>query len=570
MGGGLELALSCEARTLSEGAQAVAFPEVFLSIVPGWGGTQLTPRLVGAANALKAIVENPLNQNRTLRPHQAFELGLADRLLPALDFFEDSLGFLEDLVSGAATVRRTPPPAEGLDELFAGARRMVEERVHGATQAPGAAIDLVEFAARGGDLEEGLEREADALGRLLAARQAQAAVYAFGLTQQRVKRQPGRPQVPPREVRKVGIVGAGLMGRQLGSLYLQRMEVPLVLVDLDEQVLAQAREAIEGELTKRVQRGRLTEGRARFLGSLVQTTTDYDALTGSDLVVEAVVEVLDVKRRIFADAEAVTDPGCVFATNTSSLSVAAIAEGLQHPERVVGLHFFNPVAVLPLVEVVRGDRTSDEALATAFEVGKRLGKSAVACADTPAFVVNRLLTRFMSAAGEAVRRGNRFTEVDDAVKALGLPMGPFELLGLVGPEVNAHVVETLHEAFPDRFPLDENMTWLARSGLPGVYDWARGRVPYEEVAQRWQRVEGGGLPEGEIRTLALEAVADEARRMLDEGVVPDARDIDTCMLLGAGFPFFNGGICKYLDQTGVSEKLFGATLLTAEDRAFAR
>ncbi len=561
MGGGLELALWCDARTLSSAAAAVAFPEVFLSIIPGWGGSQLTPRLIGAANALKAIVELPLDNNRTMKPRQAFELGFADRLYGAVDFAESSLTFLEDLVTGTVTLERQPPDGS-LDEALAAARKLADDRVHGAAPAPYTAIDLIEHAARGGDLDEGLRREQDALAALLPARQAQAAIYAFGLTQQRVKRQPGKPDVAPRQVRKVGIIGAGLMGWQLGALFLQRLGVPLVLIDLEEDALRHAREAIEGELAKRVQRGRLSEGRARFLASLITTTTDYAALDGADLLVEAVVEVLDTKRRILAAAEEVVDPGCVLATNTSALSVGAMAEGLQHPERVVGLHFFNPVSVLPLVEVVRAERTADEPLATAFDVAQKLRKSAVLCADTPAFVVNRLLTRFMGACGEAVDRGSDFAEVDDAIKALGLPMGPFELLGLVGPKVAAHVGETLHEAYPDRFPLDENFRMLAEVDLPGVYDWSRGRVPYDEVAQRWRRVESDPLPPDETRSLALEAIADEARRMLDEGAVADARDIDICMLLGAGWPFFMGGICKYLDQTGISEKLLGAPLVT--------
>jgi len=569
MGGGLEIALHCDARTLSTAAAAVAFPEVFLSIFPAWGGTQLTSRLIGAAGALKAIVELPLDNNRTMKPRQAFEAGLADRLMPAVDFHESSLAFLEDLVTDEVTLDRPTPATEGLDEALASARAAAQARTHGATRAPAAAIDLIEFAARGGDLGEGLRREEDALAELLPARQAQAAVYAFGLTQQRVKRQPGKPNAAPRDIRKLAVIGAGLMGAQLGALFLQRYEVPLVMTDIDAGVLGRAREAIEGELDKRVQRGRLGAGRAAFLKSIVTYTTDYADLAGADLVLEAVVEVLDVKRRILAEVERHVDPGCVLATNTSALSVSAMGEGLAHPERVAGLHFFNPVSVLPLVEVVRGDATSDEALSTVFAVAKRLGKSAVACADHPAFVVNRLLTRFMGACGEAVSRGSDFADVDDAIKALGLPMGPFELLGLVGPRVAAHVGQTLHDAYPDRFALDENFAMLGESGLPGIYDWQRGRVPYSQVARDWQRAGGERLGDEQIRTLALEAIADEARHLLDEGVVADARDIDTCMLLGAGWPFFNGGICKYLDQTGVSDRLFGRPLITEVDAALS-
>jgi 3-hydroxyacyl-CoA dehydrogenase len=395
-------------------------------------------------------------------------------------------------------------------------------------------------------------------------------VYAFDLTQRRVKRQPWKPAVPGRPVGRIAVVGSGLMGAQLGALFLQRFEVPLVMKDIDPDVLDRAREHIERELDRRVQRGRLAEGKARFLKSLVTYTSDYGPLAGCDFVIEAVVEVLDLKKRIFAEVEKVVDAGCVLATNTSSLSVAAMAGDLEHPQRVVGLHFFNPVAVLPLLEVVRTPASSDEAMATAFEVARKLGKSGVQCADTPAFVVNRILTRFMGACGAAVNQGNGFAEVDEAVKELGLPMGPFELLGLVGLKVAAHVARTMHDAYPDRFPLDDNFQMLGATDLPGIYDWSKGRAPYDDIVARWSvKSDAEKLTADQIRQQALEAVADEVKHMLEEGVVADARDIDTCMLLGARWPFFMGGICKYLDQVGISDKLFGQPLIGKEDRALA-
>lgn len=574
MGGGLEIALHCDVRTLSSSAAVLAFPEVFLSIVPAWGGTQLVPRVTSAAHAVEVVVRRPLNNNQTMRPRDAARFGLVDHTFPAVDFLERSLGVLEDLVTGAARVDPTRGARDGgedLDAVFAQARAEVDARVHGATPAPYVALDLLEFAARGGDLDEGYERERDALAQLLPARQAQAAVYAFDLTQQRVRRQPWKPAAQPQPVTRVAVVGAGLMGAQLGALFLRRFEVPLVLKDVDAGVLERARGVVEGELDTRVAKGRLDAGRATFLKSLVTYTADYADLAGAGWVTEAVTEVLDLKRRIFADVEAVVDATAILATNTSSLSVAAMAEGLAHPERVVGFHFFNPVAIMPLLEVVRAPASSDAAMATAFEVAKRLKKSAVQCADTPAFVVNRVLTRFMAACGEATRRGAGFRDVDDAVKQLGLPMGTFELLGLVGPGTAAHVNRTLHEAFPDRFPLDANFQNLADSGLPGVYDWGQGGAPYPEIESRWERdPRAGREPTAEeTRTAALEAVADEARRMLDDGTVADARDIDTCMLLGAGWPFFNGGICRYLDQVGISQRVTGGPLVTAEDGVLA-
>jgi 3-hydroxyacyl-CoA dehydrogenase/enoyl-CoA hydratase/carnithine racemase len=568
MGGGLEIALHCDARTISSGAQVVAFPEVFLSIFPAWGGTQLAPGIVGAKDAVETIVINALNNNRVMSPKEAFERGYADRFIESASFLDDSLAFLERLISGEEELVRDVDPTEGLDEALANGRAMADGKTNGATRAPYVALDLIEFAARGGDLAEGRKREQEGLAELLPAHQAQASVYAFDLVQTRVRKQPWKPDTQPRKVQKAAVIGAGLMGAQLGALHLQRLEVPLVMKDIDDGVLQRCREHIEGELDKRVQKGRMPEGKARFLKNLVTYSTSYADIADADWVMEAVLERMDLKQAIFADLEKVLDHDAVIATNTSSLSVTEMAAGLAHPERVVGFHFFNPVAVLPLVEVIKSEGVSDEAMATAYAVAKKLRKSAVQCADAPAFIVNRLLIRFNAAATGALRQGNDFKEIDTAVKQLGLPMGPFELFGLVGLKVAYHTAETLAAAFPDRYDVDENFQLMGESDLPGIYDWAAGGEVYPQIRDAVVVDEGATpLTVEQIQRAALEAVADEARRMLDEGVVADARDIDTAMILGAGWPFFNGGICRYLDQTGLSKELFGRPFVTADDGA---
>jgi 3-hydroxyacyl-CoA dehydrogenase/enoyl-CoA hydratase/carnithine racemase len=568
MGGGLEIALHCDYRSVSTAAAPIAFPEVFLNILPAWGGTQLTPRLIGAEKALTVIISNAMNNNKTLKARAAVELGLADRLIEGVEFLDKSVELLERIVTGEETIERTAPTDDNLDEVVANARAFADSKVHGATSAPYLAIGLIEFAARGGDLDQGYAKEADALAQLLPARQAQSAIYSFNLTQQRVRKQPWKPQAQPRPIRKVAVVGSGLMGAQLGALFLQQFEVPLVMKDIDEGVLQRAKEHIDGEIDKRVQRRRIKPGKAEFLKSLVTYTTDYEPLAGSDFVIEAVLERMDLKKAIFADIEKVVDDGAVLASNTSSLSLTEMAADLRQPNRVVGFHFFNPVAVLPFLEIVKAAETDDVTLATAFEASKKLRKSGVLCADTPAFIVNRLLARFNGAFMEALRSGNSFREIDTAAKELGLPMGPFELLGFVGIKVAFHTAETLHEAYPDRFPIDETFAKLAELDVSGIYDWSTGEV-YEEVAAVLPPAEGEKLTPEQIRAAAIEATADEAKIMLDEGVVADGRDIDTGLLLGAGWPFFIGGICKYADETGLSEKLFGAPLLTEDDRAFA-
>ncbi|MDX1620953.1 MAG: 3-hydroxyacyl-CoA dehydrogenase NAD-binding domain-containing protein [Nitriliruptorales bacterium] len=570
MGGGLEIALHCDYRTIKATAGPIAFPEVFLSIFPAWGGTQLAPRVVGAKQALEVIVTNALNNNKMMKAPEAFERGFADRMYDPAEFLEKSRELLEAIVAGEESIDRDAQLDEdALDEALKNARDFADNKVHGATRAPYIAIDLIEFAARGGDLDEGYEKEEDGLAELLPSRQAQAAVYAFQLTQQRIKKQPWRPDVEPRKVRKMGVVGSGLMGAQIGALFLKKYEVPLVMKDIDQGVLDNAKQHIEDDLDKQVQKGRLGEGKAQFLKSLVTYTLDYEPLEGADFVIEAVLERMDLKKQIFADLEDVLDEGAVFATNTSSLSVEEMASDLEHPERVVGFHFFNPISVMPFLEIVRPASASDEAIATAFEVSKTIRKSAVQCADTPAFIVNRMLSRFNGAGIEAVRRGNSFRDVDDAIKGLGLPMGPFELFGFVGIKVAFHTAETLHEAFPDRFPLDDNFKRIAELDVDGIYDWSSGGAPHDEILDVVEVDEDAEkLSAEEIQRAALEAAADEARIMIDEGVVADARDIDTGMLLGAGFPFFMGGVCKYCDQVGISEELFGAPLVTETDHAF--
>lgn len=349
------------------------------------------------------------------------------------------------------------------------------------------------------------------------------------------------PEAEPRAVRRVGIVGAGLMARQLALLVLRRLEAPVVLRDLTQEQVDDGIEWIRDELAELVRRGRLGEGKARFLGSIVSGGTEWSVFSECDLVLEAVFEEMDVKKEVFAELERVVSPECVLATNTSSLSVTEMGADLSHPERVVGMHFFNPVAVLPLLELVRTPLTDDVTLATAWDVAKKLRKTGVLVRDAPAFVVNRLLARQGSIATEALDHGNSVEETDEAVLRLGLPMAPSVLLQLVGPKVANHVRHTLHAAWPDRFPLSATLESLAEGGGPVI-------------------VENDPKTVDELHERVLEAMADEARHILEEGVVAEAADIDTCLLLGAGFPFWLGGITKHLDQKGVSQRVVGRPL----------
>ena len=427
-------------------------------------------------------------------------------------------------------------------EAVAKARRQLDDSLHGAAPAPYKALELIEGAASGWSLEEGYAAEEEAIAELLPSRQAQASLYAFDLVERRAKRNPGRPDAEARKIAKVGIVGAGLMATQLATLFLRRLEVPIAIRDLDQEIVERALAGIQAELDGLVKKGRYDEGKARFLASLVTGGTGYDHFADCDFVLEAVFEEMGVKQEVFAELEAVVAPECVLATNTSALSVTEMGANLEHPERLAGLHFFNPVAVLPLVEIIRTPETDDTTLATAWDVAAQLRKRPVLVKDAPAFVVNRVLTRMTVVLMDALEQGNTVEETDEAVLRLGMPMAPSVLLQMVGPRVANHVLQTLNEAYPDRFPLSETLA-----------NYAEGK---DEIAVRGD----ARRSVDEIQQAVLEAIADEVRHLLDEGVVGSAKDVDTALLLGAGWPFFLGGITKYLDQTGVSERVAGRPL----------
>ena len=557
LGGGLEIALHCTYRTISSGVPMVAFPECFLGLVPGWGGTYLLPRLIGPASALKLIVENPLSQNKMLRGPEAFALGIADVMLEPADFLEESLRWASGVLTGAVTVQRAElASAADWDAAVAGARFLADGKLHGAAPAPYRAIDLV-AAARTASRDEAFAAEDEALADLLLSDELRAGLYAFDLVQKRAKRPAGAPdRALAAKVTKVGIVGAGLMAAQIALLFVRRLQVPVLMTDLDQDRVDAGVAYVHAEIDKQLSRGRISADAANRQKALVAGSVSKDGFADADFVIEAVFEELSLKQRVFAEVEAVVSAECVLATNTSSLSVTAMAEGLAHPERVVGFHFFNPVAVLPLVEVVRGAQTADPAVATALNVGKTLKKNCVIVADQPAFVVNRLLTRFLGDIIAAVDEGTGFEVAEHAADPLGLPMSPFLLLQLVGPKIALHVAETLAAAFPGRFAVSDKLRAVADSGKTSVY-----RPDFSVDPDVIALLAGGDHPStgAEVLARALEGLAQEIAIMLDEGVVAAPEDIDLCMILGAGWPFHLGGITPYLDRTGVSAKVNGAT-----------
>jgi len=563
LGGGLEITLYCTYRTVSKGAFPIAFPECFLGLVPGWGGCTLTPRLVGPEKALELIIFNPLNQNRMINGPRAFEMGLADRLFDTAEFLDDSLRFLEAIIAGTEKVERAPVDTSGLKQLVGKAKAFVDSRVHGAAIAPYRALELVEGTFTW-DVDRSFVEEDRALGDLIKSRQCKASIYSFDLTQRRAKRPAGVPDVSPQKVSKVGLIGAGLMASQLALLFLQRLGVPVVMKDIKQEFVDKGLGYIRAELGKQVEKGKLLEPKARYLGSLVRGTLNWADFADCDFVIEAVFEEMAVKQQVFAEAEGVVPETCILASNTSSLSLTEMASRLRHPERVVGFHFFNPVAVLPLVEIIRGEKTNAPTLSTAFSIARTLNKTAILVKDAPAFLVNRILTKMMVDCLELVDEGADFQAVDDALLGLGLPMAPFDLLGLVGPAVAFHVLETLNHAFgPQRFPMSANLQRLAQAKKAAIYiGEAPDRRVDPEVKSLWQKRGEREFRREEIVERVLTNLTKEIDLVLQEGVVTDTRDIDLAMIMGAGWPFFMGGITMYLDMAGYTPKVLQKVFFT--------
>jgi 3-hydroxyacyl-CoA dehydrogenase/enoyl-CoA hydratase/carnithine racemase len=563
LGGGLEVALHCSYRTISADVGAVAFPECFLGLLPGAGGTYLLPRLIGPGAALDVIVKNALSQNRMLAAGQALDLGIADVMFEPADFLVQSLRWAGAVLSGELQVpRKTLAPAEDWTAASDAARFFADGKVHGAAPAPYRAISLVE-AARDRSRDEGFAAEDEAMADLFVSPQFKASLYAFDLTQKRARHAAGAPAASlARPVTKVGIVGAGLMAAQIALLFARRLEVPVVLTDVDQARLDTGVGHVHAEIAKLRDRGRLAPDAAARLTALVTGSLSKDAFADADFVIEAVFEEMKVKQQVFVEVEAVVRPDCVLATNTSSLSVTEMAAGLAEPSRLVGFHFSNPVAMMPLVEVVRTAASDDAAVATALAVGKKLKKNCVLVKDAPAFVVNRLLTRFLGEITAAVDEGTPFDVAEHALDELGLPMPPFLLLQLVGPAVALHVAETLHEVFPDRYHVSGKLRAMVAAGLTAVYqpDFS---VDPAVVALLDGGGSGGPSAGEQVMSRALAGLAQEIRLMLDDGVVAGPQDIDLCMILGAGWPFHLGGITPYLDRTGISAQVTGATFRPA-------
>ena len=560
LGGGLEVGLHCHYRTLASTA-FTALPEVFLGLVPGWGGATILPKLIGPERAVQVILLNALNNNTMMKAKDAFKLGVVDAVYEPSDFLERSIAFAANILNGTTKVERKDYSQDPAWESALATGKAAALKKYGGAEiaSPMKALELIS-AAKSNTLSAGFDAEDLALADLTMSDPLRASLYAFNIIQKKRKKVEGAPKPAlARKVGKVGVVGAGLMASQLALLLLRNLKCPIVMTDIDQERADKGVAWVKNELAKLVEKKRMSAESAARLSLLISGSSDQNTFAGCDFIIEAIFEELSLKQELFKKLETIVSPECVLATNTSSLSVERMSEGLKNPERVVGFHFFNPVAVMPLLEVARTSKTNDATTATAISVGKELKKTMIICKDAPGFVVNRLLTRFMGEITDAVDEGTSPEVADNAMRSIGFPMSPFQLLDLVGPGVALHVSETLHANLGDRYRISPTMAAMVKEGVRNFYvkneDGSYGPNPAALAL-----IHKGDSPSTaeQVRSRALTALAVEARMMLDEGVVSTAAEIDLCMLMGAGWPMHLGGILPYLDREGISEAACGA------------
>jgi 3-hydroxyacyl-CoA dehydrogenase/enoyl-CoA hydratase/carnithine racemase len=559
LGGGLEIGLHCTYRTLASTA-FTALPEVFLGLVPGWGGATILPKLIGPERAVQVIIGNSLNNNTMMKAKDALALGVVDAVYEPADFLERSVAFAAGVLNGSVKVERKDYSSDpAWDSALAAGRAAALKKYGGAELAsPTKALELM-AAAKSNTRGAGFDAEDVALADLTMSDPLRASLYAFNVIQKKRKKVEGAPKPAlGRKVARVGVVGAGLMASQLALLLLRNLKCPVVMTDIDQERADKGVAWVKNELAKLVEKKRMSAESAGRLSLLISGSSDQQVFAGCDFVIEAIFEELSLKQELFKKLEKIVGPECVLATNTSSLSVEAMSQGLEHPERVVGFHFFNPVAIMPLLEVARTSKTDDATTATAVNIGKELKKTMIICKDAPGFVVNRLLTRFMGEITDAVDEGTDPQVADNAMRSIGFPMSPFELLGLVGPGVALHVSETLNANLGPRYRISPTMQAMVKEGVKTFYIKGEdGKFTANPAALAL--VHKGTTPSTaeEVRLRALKALAEEARMMLDEGVVSTPAEIDLCMLMGAGWPMHLGGILPFLDREGISESVCG-------------
>jgi 3-hydroxyacyl-CoA dehydrogenase/enoyl-CoA hydratase/3-hydroxybutyryl-CoA epimerase len=565
LGGGLELALACDYRLVVDKPETrLGLPEIELGLIPGWGGTQRLPRTVGLERALQIILGG-----RRLTAAEAVRWGLADAICKNED---DPLKLLAEPVKRPrtrlplTTWRQRLLESTGLGRalIYRGTRRLLQRRLPDDMPAPREALDAVRIGTKDG-VAAGLACEREAVGRLVTTSACRNLVHVF-LAREQARKSLQQPETA-RPLRRVGVMGAGTMGAGIAQLaVLHGCEV--VVREANETALGFAMLRLMGLLRDAVTRGRLAANNLTAKLAAIHGTTAWKGFDNLDLVIEAIPEDLAQKQALFRQAEDNTAQDTLFASNTSSLTIHDLQEQLQRPERLAGLHFFNPVHAMPLVEVVRGPRTNPQHVAMLARWAASLGKTPIVVKDSPGFVVNRVLMPYLNEAVRLVSEGLKVERIDQAMRRFGMPMGPLELLDQVGLDVAAHIGTAVGPAFGERLKLQPGFGlmaengWLGRKTGTGFYRYRgkRKRVNHLAVNLLMQTSEAAGATaieaasvsdqEASIRERLVGLMVSEARRCLQEGLAENADAIDLAMVLGAGWAPHRGGPLRYAAVPG--------------------
>jgi 3-hydroxyacyl-CoA dehydrogenase/enoyl-CoA hydratase/3-hydroxybutyryl-CoA epimerase len=552
LGGGCELAISCDWRVVSDSPRAqIGLPEVKLGIFPAWGGATKLPRLIGLPAALDVILNG-----KTLEGKRAKRMGLVDEVAPAPILLDIAKRFTEKGKRRGGTQTKfyieSNPLARAL--IFSKARKAVLAQTHGHYPAPLKALDVIEAGMSGG-VERGLAAEVDEVIPLVMGDVAQNLVRLFFMMEDAKKE---RTNAKPVEVTEAGVLGAGVMGGGIAYIIADKTDANVRMRDINWNAIAGGMKAASRIWKRKVDSRRMTKGEMQRKLARITATTGWSGFERAEMVIEAVVENLDVKRQVLAEFEGVEKPGAVFATNTSTIPITDIAANAKHPENVVGMHFFNPVDRMPLVEVIRGAKSSEQALVTVASFARKLGKTVVYCNDGPGFVVNRILGPYMNESGFILEEGSSIESVDKAMVDFGMPMGPAALLDEVGIDVAAKVAKILGSAFGERMQPSGVVEKLYADGRHGkkndrgLYLYAGGKRQGPDPSV--YKVLGIKAPHPADANAVVErmllAMINEAALILDEHIVASAPELDLAMIMGTGFPPFRGGLLRYADSLG--------------------
>ncbi|HXI32575.1 MAG TPA: fatty acid oxidation complex subunit alpha FadJ [Gemmatimonadales bacterium] len=564
LGGGLELALACTYRVASDHPKTqIGLPEIQLGILPGAGGCQRLPRLIGARAALDIILAGKVE-----RSAKAFRLGIVDELVPQAILRDITLQAAKRLAGGWRPKRKRPGGFKGflLDGNPLGRRivyhfaaKTLAEKTGGNYPAPPAALDAVRTGLEHG-MKQGFKREAQLFGQLAVTDVSRKLVQIFFATTE-LKKDRGAPNAPPPlAVARLGIVGSGFMGSGIAGTAVAQAGVDVRLRDTELGRVGAGLRAARDILDERLRRRRITKYEHTRLVALLSGSDVYSGFGRAELVIEAVFEDLQVKQNVVREVEAATGPTAIVASNTSTIPISRIAEAARRPERVIGMHFFSPVARMPLLEVIPGAKTDLETISTAVAFGRRLGKTAIVVKDSPGFWINRILAPYMNEAAHLLREGASIDGIDEVMTAFGFPVGPITLLDEVGLDVAQKASGVLFAAFGERLTPAPGLAELVKAGRlgrkagKGFYRYVDGKkkgVDHSVYAAMGVHPNGGPRA-AEIVVRLVSAMLNEAARAMGEGVVRSPRDGDIAAIYGFGFPPFRGGPLRHADDLGAA------------------